>query len=173
MGLTLFLAASAAGAAVTARPAAPEPTLEYAFTARINLGPPVELGTIAGGRRRFIPITEGTVGGPRLAARVLAGGGDWQTIFPDGLTRVEAHYILMTEDGVIVEILNPGLRTADARIADLLAQDQEVDPSAYYFRTTPRFEVAAEEYAWLRRSIFVARGIRKPDHVVIDFYFVR
>jgi hypothetical protein len=27
-------------------------------------------------------------------------------------------------------------------------------------------------HGWMRRKVFVARGIRKPDSVVIDFYTV-
>ena len=48
----------------------------------------------------------------------------------------------------------------------------EVAPDAYYFRTTPVFEVRAGPHEWLRRHVFVARGIRKPDHVIVDFYRV-
>jgi hypothetical protein len=32
--------------------------------------------------------------------------------------------------------------------------------------------VKAGPHEWLRRKVFVARGIRKPDSVVIDFYTV-
>jgi hypothetical protein len=45
------------------RPDAPAPVLDYAFTARITLAPPVEVGG-SGGRRRFIAITGGTIAGP-------------------------------------------------------------------------------------------------------------
>ena len=47
-----------------------------------------------------------------------------------------------------------------------------VDPSQYYFRTTPEFRVASKELDWLQRSVFVGRGIRKPDHVVVDYFIV-
>jgi hypothetical protein len=58
-------------------------------------------------------------------------------------------------------------------VSDKLARGEAVDPSAYYFRTTPRFSVETGRYDWLRRSVFVARGIRKPDSVLVDFYVVR
>jgi len=60
-----------------AGPAAPAPTLEYAFTASVLVAPPVEMGQADGGRKRFIAITGGTVSGPMLAGEVLPGGGDW------------------------------------------------------------------------------------------------
>ncbi|MFM5949931.1 MAG: DUF3237 domain-containing protein [Novosphingobium sp.] len=171
----LARAGLAVAAALTAAngPAAPAPALEYAFTATVTLAPPVEQGTLDGGRKRFIAITGGTVAGPMLSGTVLPGGGDWQTIMPGGLTRVEARYFLKAADGTVIEVTNPGVRTGSPEVIERLAKGEDVDPSAYYFRTTPRFEVAPGKHDWLRRSAFVARGIRRPDRVEIDFYVVR
>lgn len=168
--LTLTAAALLGGAT---GPAAPAPTLEYAFTVKATLAPPVEQGTVDGGRKRFIAITGGSVAGPLLTGTVLAGGGDWQTILPGGLTKVEARYFLKAADGAVIEVTNPGVRTGSAAVIEQLAKGENVDPSAYYFRTTPRFDVAPGAHDWLRRHAFVARGIRRPDHVEIDFYVVR
>lgn len=154
-------------------PAGPVPTLEYAFTVTATLLPPVEQGTVDGGRKRFIAITGGTVDGPLLQGTVLAGGGDWQTILPGGLTRVEARYFLKAADGTVIEVTNPGVRTGSPQIIERLAKGENVDPAAYYFRTTPRFDVADGKHDWMRRHAFVARGIRRPDRVEIDFYVVR
>ncbi len=154
-------------------PAAPAPTLEYAFTATVNVAPAVEQATVDGGRKRFIAITGGTVSGPLLNGSVLQGGGDWQTIYRGGLTRVEARYFLKADDGTVIEVTNPGIRTGSAEVIERLAKGEDVDPSAYYFRTTPRFDVAPGKHEWLRRHAFVARGVRRPDKVLIDFYVVR
>ena len=169
IGLALTVAATSIGAS----PAAPQPTLEFAFTATVQVAPPVEQGTVDGGRRRFIAITGGTVAGPLLNGIVLAGGGDWQTILPGGLTKVEARYFLKATDGTVIEVTNPGVRTGSAEVIERLARGESVDPSAYYFRTTPRFDVPPGPHEWLRRHAFVARGIRRPDRVEIDFYVVR
>jgi hypothetical protein len=166
----LALAASPVAAQT---PAAPAPTLDYAFTARITLAAPVEQGEVSGGRKRFIAITGGTVDGPMFKGTVLPGGGDWQIIMPGGLTKVEARYFLKAADGTVIEITNPGVRVASPEVTEKLAKGEKVDPSAYYFRTTPRFDVKAGPQEWLARSAFVARGIRTPDSVVIDFYVVR
>lgn len=173
--LVLFLASPFAlgGCALAAEgPAAPAPSLTYAFSVRATLAPAVEEGEVDGGRRRFIPITGGEVGGPALNGTVLAGGGDWQVIMPGDLTSIEARYFLKTADGTVIEVTNPGVRTAAPEVIEKLAKGEPVDPSAYYFRTTPRFVVKDGPYAWLRRKVFVARGIRRPDSVVIDFYAV-
>jgi hypothetical protein len=172
-GLIAAGLALAASPALAQSPAAPAPTLDYAFTARITLAAPVEQGEVAGGRKRFIAITGGTVDGPMLKGTVLPGGGDWQIIMPGGLTKVEARYFLQSADGTVIEITNPGVRVASPEVTEKLAKGEKVDPSAYYFRTTPRFDVKPGPQEWLARSAFVARGIRTPDSVVIDFYVVR
>jgi hypothetical protein len=159
-------------AQVPAGPSAPAPLLTYAFSIRAELAPPLEQGEVDGGRRRFIAITGGKVYGPRLQGSVVPGGGDWQTILPDGLTRIEARYFVKAGDGTVIEVTNPGVRVAAPEVIERLAKGEDVDPSLYYFRTTPQFRVVGGAYAWMQRAVFVARGIRKPDHVVIDFYVV-
>lgn len=170
----LALAASigSASAQPAAGPSAPAPSLTYAFSIRAELDPPIEVGEIDGDRRRFIAIRGGRVYGPRLSGEVMAGGGDWQSILPGGLTRVEARYFLRASDGTVIEVTNPGVRVATAEVVDRISRGEDVDPSLYYFRTTPSFTVAGEAHGWMRRAVFVARGIRRPDHVVIDYYVV-
>lgn len=150
----------------------PVPTLHLAFTIRAELLPPIEQGIVDGRRKRFVPISGGRVDGARLHGVVLPGGGDWQTIGPDGLTEVSARYTLKAEDGTVIDVVNPGVRVASPDVTERLAKGEPVDPSAYYFRTTPRFSVAAGPYDWLRRTIFVGRGVRRPDHVEIQIYAV-
>jgi Protein of unknown function (DUF3237) len=103
---------------------------------------------------------------------VLAAGGDWQTILPGGLARIEARYFIAAEDGTVIEVTNPGVRSASPEVTERLARGEQVDPSQYYFRTTPHFKVAGEAHGWMQRAVFVARGIRNSDSVVIDFYAV-
>jgi len=165
-------ALSASMAVAQSGPSAPAPSLTYAFTVTATLAPPVEQGEVDSARKRFIAITGGTVSGPALNGEVLPGGGDWQAILPGGLTSIEARYFLKAADGTVIEVTNPGVRTATPEVIEKLAKGEAVDPSAYYFRTTPRFSVKPGAYDWLRRKVFVARGIRKPDGVVIDFYTV-
>lgn len=148
------------------------PKLTFAFEARITLAPPIELGMVDGKRKRFIPITGGTVKGPKLSGVILSGGGDWQSIHPDGLTEIFARYSIKADDGTVIAITNPGVRVASADIIARLSAGEDLDPALYYFRTTPVFDVAAGPHAWLRRSVFVARGIRKPDHVIIEVFAV-
>ncbi len=170
--LLAVLALGFVSAPLAAGPSAPAPTLVYAFSVKATLAPPVEQGEIDGKRKRFIAITGGSVDGPQLQGDVLPGGGDWQTIAVDGRTEVYAKYSLRAKDGTVIAVTNPGVRIGPKDVIARLAKGEDVDPSLYYFRTTPSFDVRPGPYEWLRNKVFVARGIRKPDHVMIDFYSV-
>ena len=148
------------------------PTLEFVFEATVTLGTPLELGSTAAARSRFVPITGGTVVGPKLNGVVLSGGGDWQEIGNDGLTTIHARYMLKAEDGTAIAIDNPGVRVASPQIIARLTAGEDLDPALYYFRTTPTFQVAAGPHDWLRRSVFVCQGIRHPQSVVMRYFKV-
>jgi hypothetical protein len=151
----------------------PRPCLHsLVFTATILVGAPQEKGEIDGKRTRFIPIAGGTVAGPRLVGTVVPGGGDWQAIHADGLTEVLARYTLRADDGTLIGITNPGVRVASPAVVARLSAGELVDPSLYYFRTSPVFEVAAGKYDWLRRKIFVGHGTRRPASVELAVYQV-
>lgn len=169
---TMLTAIAALSAPAAAKAALAPPSLKLAFTAKVTVAQPIEYGMIDGKRKRFIPITGGTVSGPRLTGTVLPGGGDWQAIHEDGITEVMARYTLKADDGTVIGVTNPGVRVAAPAIIARIAAGEDVDPSLYYFRTTPQFEVAKGKHDWLRRVVFVARGIRRPDHVVIEFFEV-
>lgn len=164
--------ASGAGAQDATGPAAPKPQLEWAFSVRVEVDPAIEQGDIDGGITRFIPIVGGEVYGPRLSGTVMRGGGDWQVIRKGGLTDIEARYFLKAEDGTVIEVHNPGVRVADEATIEKLRIGEPVAQDSYYFRTQPRFRVADGPHHWLERQVFVARGVRFPDRVIIDFYTV-
>jgi Protein of unknown function (DUF3237) len=171
IGMTLLVAPAVTAKNPKVSEAAP-PKLSFAFEARITLAPVIEQGVVDGKRKRFIAITGGTVQGPRLKGTILPGGGDWQSIHPDGLTEIFARYSIKADDGTVIAITNPGVRVASTDVIARLSAGEDVDPALYYFRTAPVFEVAAGPHAWLRRSVFVGRGIRKPDHVIVQFFSV-
>lgn len=152
------------------------PPLTFAFEARVQVGHPVEIGTgPAGLRHRMIPITGGTVAGPRLNGVILPGGADWQRIRPgDGTAEIEARYVIQTSDGHCIEVRNRGLRTGPADVLQRLAAGVEpVDPALYYFRTAPQFQApAGSPHEWMNNCLFVAAGERWPNEVVIRAWAV-
>lgn len=171
--LMAVLMLTALAAPVSAKDAAPAaPALNYAFTITLKAGAPAELGEVEGARRRFIPILGGIVSGPKLQGEVLPGGGDWQTVTPEGVAKIDARYFLKLADGTIVEVLSPGVRVASPDVAKRLAQGEDVDPRLYYYRVTPQLRVKSGAQDWLGKNAFVATGARRPDRVVLDFFTV-
>ncbi|MGD1065462.1 MAG: DUF3237 domain-containing protein [Vulcanimicrobiaceae bacterium] len=149
------------------------PALAFVFEIRVTVGDPVDFGlTPRGFRRRIVPITGGTVEGPRLRGRVLTGGGDWQTIRPDGVWELDARYALEADDGTPIKVINNALRHAPPAVMARLTAGETVPSSAYYFRGTPRFDVAEGPHDWLTRTLFVATGERLRDVVVIRVFAV-
>ncbi|WP_017668172.1 DUF3237 domain-containing protein [Sandarakinorhabdus sp. AAP62] len=136
----------------------------------LAVGPPVEIGVVAGQSRRCIPILGGTVSGS-LSGEVLAGGADWQQIGPDGTIEIDAHYVLKLAQG-LVEVESRGLRSGPPDVLARLAKGEAVDPALYYFRTAMRFRCAAPELAWLGRILAVATGERLAGAVRLTVHEV-
>jgi hypothetical protein len=148
----------------------PTPGLVFAFELRALVGPPVEIGTVAHGRRRIVPILGGTVKGPGIDAKVVPGGADWQLIQPDGFSELDTRYTLETDKGELVYVQNAGIRHAAPEVMQRLLAGEIVDPKLVYFRTVPKFETSAPRLQWLARSVFVGIGERFPSEVVVRFY---
>lgn len=148
--------------------------IELALLFKIDcaLAPAIDLGAGPRGVRRMVPILSGSFEGPRLRGLVLPGGADWQTVRPDGVTEIEAHYSLKTEDGAVIRIVNKGYRHAAPEVMQRLAQDEAVDASEYYFRAAPQIEAPAGRYDWLNRSLFISTGERLKNSVVLYFHEV-
>ena len=63
----------------------PDPSLTRVCRLEATAGEPPDLGDIAQGRRRIVPLTGGTVTGPDLNGKLLPGSSaDWQIVLPDG-----------------------------------------------------------------------------------------
>jgi hypothetical protein len=138
----------------------------------VEIAEPLVVGDTPLGRRRINPITGGRVDGPRLQGVVLPGGADWQIVRADGGAVLEARYTIRTADSALIYVRNVGLRCGPPEILARLGRGEPVDPAAYYFRTTPRFETGATSYAWLNDLIAVGSAVRRPDAVILDFYAV-
>ena len=147
--------------------------LQKLLKAEITLAAPQELGDTPLGRRRIIGITGGRFSGERLSGRVLPGGADWQVIRSDGVADLDARYTLETSDGALIYVRNHGYRHGPAEVLHKLSKGEEVDPSLYYMRTTPRFETGDARYAWLNRIVCVATGARRPAAVELEVFELR
>ena len=153
---------------------APNAATEFAFEARVSVETPLVVGQSSRGVRRIVPITGGTFEGPNIRGRVIPGGADCQYVRPDGVLAVEARYTLETSDEVLIMVTNRGIRRASPEVMARLGRGEPVDPSEYYFRTTPEFEAPiGSNYEWLNQSVFIGVAERRPDAAIIRFYRVR
>jgi hypothetical protein len=132
----------------------------------------MEVGQTPVGQRRIAVLTGGSFAGPKLQGKVLPSGGDWIVVRPDGVVQLDVRAHLETDDGALIYMTYRGHRHGPKDVIDRLNRGEQVDPSAYYFRTTPYFETGAEKYAWLNRMCFVAKGHRLPEGPVYRVYTV-
>lgn len=153
-------------------PLVPEPALHHVFDLSIRVDAPVEVGETGTGQRRMIAILGGEVSGPRLCGRILPGGADFQTIRPGGLTELHARYVVESDRGERIYVENSGLRFGPPEALERIRRGLPVDPSLIYFRSSPRFETAAPDLAWLATSLFVACGAREPERVLLSVFRV-
>ncbi|PUE27813.1 hypothetical protein B9Z39_08685 [Limnohabitans sp. JirII-29] len=151
----------------------PAPTLEHVCDLAVTIDAPVEVGTTAMGLRRMIPITGGTVTGPRMQGRIVPGGADFQLIVGDGTqAHLDARYVLELDDGTRVFVQNKALRVASAEDSAKIRRGEPVDPTRVYFRCQPSFEASTPQWSWLAEHQFIGVGLRLPDAVHLSFYKV-
>jgi hypothetical protein len=139
---------------------------------RFEVDPPLELGEVSGNTRRVVGIKRGSFEGPSLRGEVLPAGADWQYTRSDEVVVLEARYILKTDQGDLISVLNRGFRHGSPQLASMLASGQHVPPSQYYFMTAPQFESASPNLRWLMRTIFIGQGQRERDSLTINVWQV-
>ena len=121
-------------------PADAAPRVLFAFEERVTLSPTVEMGETAYGQRRYIPITGGSVVGPRLSGQVVPGGWDFQITYKGSdCTQLSADYFLKADDGTLIHVFNEGLACPGAQAI---------------FR--PKLEAPKGKHEWMTRATFVA-----------------
>ncbi|HYK78640.1 MAG TPA: DUF3237 domain-containing protein [Micropepsaceae bacterium] len=130
------------------------------------LAAPREIGTTPRGTRRYYAVTGGSFEGPRLRGEVLADGGDWLLIRPDGTLELDVRITLKTDDGALIYARYAGMWHGRPELMARLAQGEAVDSSEYYFRIAPLFETGAERYTWINKIMAVGVGERLPPNVI-------
>lgn len=137
----------------------------------VEVDKPVQSYAGEGGiEKRMIAITGGRVSGG-LTGRVLPGGADFQTVYPDGRAEIMARYCLEVEQGII-EVESRGLRAGPPEIIAKLARGEKVEPGSYYFRTAVRLTTSAPGLELWARRLYIAVAARMPDCVRINLHEV-
>src|SRR6476659_1573662 len=114
----------------------PEPRLSLVYRLAAVLGEPLDLGAVAQGHRRIVPLTGGTFTGPEINGKLLPGASaDWQIVLPDGTALGDIRYTLQTEGGDLLYVQSRSVRHGRAEVLARLGHGDDVDPSEYTFRT--------------------------------------
>src|SRR6266852_2738198 len=151
----------------------PDPSLTRVYRLEATLGEPLDLGDLAQGRRRIVPLTGGTFTGPDLNGRLLPGSSaDWQIVLPDGTALGDIRYTLRTDDGILLYVRSRGVRHGSADVLARLARGEDVDATEYTFRTPTQIETAAPGLEWLNKGVFMGVGARQPGGVIYETYLV-
>ena len=148
------------------------PALAYFADLAVEVGAPIEIGRVASGLRRIVPIVGGRCRGRGFEARVHPGGADFQLLPSETMARLEARYVLETDAGDRIYVHNDAIRTAPAAVMARLVRGEPVDPGEVYFRCVPRFETGAPALAWIAERVFVGVGVRRPSVVEMRFFEV-
>jgi hypothetical protein len=130
------------------------------------------VGGTPAGQRRVIPILGGEVRGEGWSGRIVPGGADFQAIVSPTLAQLDARYLIETDAGELVYVVNRALRSASAETTQKLIRGEPVDPASVYFRCTPSFETSAPSLAWINERMFVGTGVRRPDEVLISVFLL-
>jgi hypothetical protein len=151
----------------------PEPSLKRVYRLEATLGDPLDLGDVAQGHRRVVPLTGGTFTGPELNGTLLPGvSADWQMVLPDGTALGDIRYTLRTDDGALLYVQSRGVRHGGAEVLARLGRGEDVDASEYTFRTSTQIETAAPGLDWLNKGVFIGVGGRQAGAVIYETYLV-
>ena len=129
--------------------------LEYAFQLRARFDAPHVSKTPKGGFR-YQDITSGDVRGERLTATVYAdSGGQYDTLRPDRVRDVDAHFILKAENGEWIYVEHVGYRRQDG-----------------YYRAIAYIDADTKgAYDWLNNTTFVVTAKESADEREVVFYY--
>ncbi|KAL2419310.1 hypothetical protein ABEF95_010174 [Exophiala dermatitidis] len=155
----------------------PTPTLELDFRISIKLNPKIQVGAGLYGHRDWVSIVGGQWAGRWGKGIIIPGGQDKQLVIKDLATRIDADYLLQTNDDppAFIKAKSRGWRTGpkdvlerlnDASVADTLPANQ------YKFRISVELETGDERYAFLNTCLWMGSGCRRASEIIYDAYRV-
>ena len=132
-----------------------EVKLEYAFQLHARYDAP-HLSRTPKGNFRYQDITSGDMRGERLNATVYPdSGGQYDTVRPDHVRDVDAHFILKAENGEWIYMEHVGYRLPDGSYRAI----------AYIDADTKGI------YDWLNNTTFVVTAKESADEREVVFYY--
>jgi hypothetical protein len=132
-----------------------EVKLEYAFELRASYDP-AQSSHGPKGDFRYQDIVSGEVKGERLKAKVEPdSGGQYDTIRPDHVRDVDAHFMLRAENGEWIYVEHVGYRRTDG-----------------YYRAIAYIDADTKgTYDWLNNTTFVVTAKESSNERDVVFYY--
>lgn len=143
---------------------------EYVAELVGDLDEPLMIGANPHGVRVIYPVIGGTVKGPKLNGEVLASGADWILLRSDGVGELDVRATVRADDGELIYAYYRGILKIDPEMMARVQSGEDIDPSEYYFRTTPYFETASEKYSWLNQIVCIGVGKLEQSRVRYKMY---
>lgn len=127
--------------------------VEFLFHMSATLAPPSVVPGGPQGTRVIVPITGGTVTGPKVNGTVDALGADWLTMRADGTAQLDVRALIRTTDGAVIHTTYKGIMAPT--------------DTGRRITTAPLFETGDEKYLWLNSIQAIAVGT--PGDGVVDY----
>src|ERR1051326_2462493 len=145
-------------AAMKAGVSANELTTTFLLDLQVKLDHPLVMGDGPFGRRVLFRSAGGSFEGPDVRGKVFPGAGDWALFRPDGSMTLDVRLTLCTHDDALIHLTYGGRLIIPHGLSDDLADPVKrvgIEPSRYYFRTSPVFETGSKRYNWLNDIVCV------------------
>jgi hypothetical protein len=147
-------------------------TLEHEMTYRLKIRGP--LGTTEGspiGARQYWEMSEATLSGPRIDAKLAMPGGEWMVYGLDGYGRPSVRMQFVTDDGALILLSYTGLVERTPAFMAAADAGRETAWSDQYMRMAMTFDCGAERYDWLNKHLFLAKGrLAGPNAIEYEIY---
>jgi Protein of unknown function (DUF3237) len=134
-------------------------TLEFEMLYRLIVRGP--LGRTEGsprGAREYWEMSEATLAGPRIEARLGMPGGDWMIYGPDGFGRPDVRVQFVTNDDALILLHYTGLVERTPAFVQAAERGGETRWQDQYMRMAMTFDTGDSRYRWLNQHLFVAEG---------------
>ncbi|KIW57153.1 hypothetical protein PV05_05744 [Exophiala xenobiotica] len=155
----------------------PTPTLELDFRMSIKVNPKISVGSALYGHRDWVSIVGGQWAGRWGKGIIIPGGQDNQLVVKDLATRIDATYLLQTNDDppAYITAKSRGWRTGPKDVLERLNDPTEADTvpaNQYKFRISVELETGDERYAFLNTCLWMGSGCKRIGEIIYDAYRV-
>jgi Protein of unknown function (DUF3237) len=137
---------------------------------RIEVDHSIHLDQTPGGWRRFDVLKGGSFIGPRIRAKILAGGSDIVTRNQDRAPHPDVRLTMETNDGATILITYRGIRHNSEAVERRIAAGEAVPYHEFYLRNAPFFATASEKYDWMNRILSIGVGRREGPMVIYEVF---